>query len=67
MRLLFHLLFILVYFSSMANDNFDKGKDTYKNNNYPKAITLFNKAADQGSAKDQSYLGYMYGKGKEAK
>ena len=51
---------------ALAGD-FEDGLVAYKNNDYKKAIELYQKAAEQGNAEAQYKLGIMYQNGKGAK
>ena len=48
-----------------ADDLYKKGKNLYNNKNYTEAVTYFKRAAEQGHASSQDYLGdcYRYGRG----
>jgi len=47
-----------------GENEYDKGKNEYNKGNYKEANNWFRKAADQGYAKAQSNLGWMYAQGK---
>ena len=43
-----------------ADDLYKKGKNLYNNKNYTEAVTYFKRAAEQGHASSQDYLGDCY-------
>jgi TPR repeat protein len=46
-----------------AEQQFYRGFDYYKAQNYAEALKWYHKAADQGEARAQANLGFMYNKG----
>ena len=59
------ILIAIVFFlpinkSENADDLYQKGEQAFHDKNYPTAISSFEKAAEQGHAGAQYYLGYMY-------
>jgi TPR repeat protein len=48
---------------TVASDTLDKGKAALDRKDYGEAMRLFRSAADQGNARAETYLGYLYDKG----
>ena len=51
---------LLVGFAALAHAGFDEGKAAYDRGDYAKAYKEFRVLAEQGDAKAQYYLGFMY-------
>ena len=52
---------------SDSQDDFKKGVAAHEAKNYPEAMRWFRKAAEQGNAEAQVYLGFMYQNGRGVK
>jgi len=62
------ILFIATILSLCSSvtraDGFEEGIEAYKNGNYARALALLHPLANQGTAKAQNYLGWLYEEGK---
>jgi len=56
-------ILVIVLSGSAFSDEFDKGLAAYDRGDYATALSNFRKAAEQGDAAAQFYLGNMYGNG----